>query len=275
MDDVHRDRAWVEREYGTEKWPLIRDALAGAPDDVPARTLAAVHRAQWPDVGLLAPREGVIDGRRVRLPHQVLLGAFSGLVVGAVLDACRPDTGLVLELGSGWGRNLVQVWLEGGPADAEYVAAEYTAAGREATEQLARRFAEQQLRAVPFDYHAPDLTALRRECGHAVVFSVHSLEQIPHVAPDLVGEIAALAPEVTVVHVEPVGWQLPGAGDRQGTSAEHARRHDYNRDLVEVLRAAEAAGRIAIGQTLPEVVGLNPDNASSVVVWSAGGADGR
>jgi hypothetical protein len=275
MDDVRRDHAWVDREYGTEKWPLIRDALAAAPDDLAARVLATVHRGQWPGVAPLALREAVIDGRRVQMPHQALLGAFSGLVVGAVLQACRPDTGLVVELGSGWGRNLAQIWLEGGPATADYVAAEYTAAGREATERLADRLPDQRLSTVAFDYHAPDLAGLRREDGHAVVFSVHSLEQIPHVAPALVDEVAALAPAVTVIHVEPVGWQLPGADGREGTSAEHAAHNDYNRDLIEVLRTAEAAGTITIETTLPEVVGINPANASSVVVWSTGAGGDR
>jgi hypothetical protein len=270
MEDVRRDRAWVEREYGAEKWPRVRDALAAAPEgEAPSRVIAAVERAEHGAATGLEATERVVDGRRVRLPTPAALAAGAGLVVGAVLGACRPDTGLVLELGSGWGRNLARVWLEGGPADADYVAAEFTAAGRAATAELARRLPAQRLRARAFDYHAPDLADLRRDTGHAVVFTVHSLEQIPHVTPALLDAIAAVAPAVTVVHVEPVGWQLPGAEDRTGSSAGYARRHDYNRDLLAVLEAAQAAGRLTIDATLPEVIGVNPDNASSVVVWSA------
>jgi hypothetical protein len=269
MAEVRRDHAWIEREYGTEKWPLARAAIAAiAPGPPPTRVLGAVLDELWPRLDDPEPVDVVVDGRRTRLPLGAALGAFTQLIVTRVLAAARPDTGLVVELGSGWGRNLAEAWLAGGPADAEYVAAEYTAAGREATDALAPHLPGQRLTSRAFDYHRPDLADLRRDAGHAVVFSVHSLEQIPHVAPALLDEILALAPAVTVVHVEPVGWQLPGAGDREGTSAGYAERNDYNRDLIAVLREAEAAGRLAIEDARAEVLGINPDNSSSVVVWS-------
>jgi hypothetical protein len=265
MAEVRRDHAWIEREYGTEKWPLARDAIAAiAPGPPPTRVLGAVLQQLWPRLLDPQPLDVVVDGRRARLPQAAALGAFTQLIVASVLAAARPDTGLVVELGSGWGRNLAEVWLAGGPADADYVAA----AGREATDALAPHLPGQKLRSRAFDYHHPDLADLRRDAGHAVVFSVHSLEQVPHVAPALLDAILALAPEVTVVHIEPVGWQLPGAEDREGTSAQYAERNDYNRDLIATLREAEAAGRLTIEDARAEVLGINPNNSSSVVVWS-------
>ena len=55
-----------------------------------------------------------------------------------------------------------------------------------------------------------------------------------------------------------------------GTSRAYAEHHDYNRDLLEVLRAEEAAGGLRIEAIEPDVLGLNPDNATTLVRWSAG-----
>jgi sialic acid synthase SpsE len=261
-----RTAAWVEREYGEEQWPRIRDLLAAAPADAPSRVIAGAVAAYAPDADQLTPVECVVDGRRVRLPPAAVTAAARALVVAAVLDRCRADTRLVLDLGAGWGRNLTSVWLQGGPRAATYVGAEYTQAGCEAIGHLAQRLPEMDLQARRFDLHAPDLGALRRDDGHAVVLTSHSIEQIPHVPPRLVDELAALAPAVTVVHLEPVGWQLDG--EREGSSAAYAERHDYNRDLVAVLRGAEAEGRLAIELIQPDVVGANPENAGTLIVWS-------
>src|SRR5208283_5065732 len=91
----------------------------------------------------------------------------------------------VIELGSGWGYNLLQLWLQGGPRAARYFALEYTVAGRECTQRLAGLERELDLKVLPFDYYDVDLSALGRFPGRVCVFSCFSIDQIPELRAGL------------------------------------------------------------------------------------------
>ncbi len=262
-------RAKVEREYNEEKWPavgrLVDAKLAAEPDAGLARVLATVIRDSLTDDAFVTPSGAVFAGTPLDIPLSASYGAVKRLITDTVVAACTDSTELVVELGSGPGWTLLSTWLEGAPAGATYVGAEYTAAGRDVADRLAALDPRLDFRSLAFDYHQPDLSELGR-VAEAVVFSAHSLEQIPHVNPELFEAIRGLAERVTCFHFEPVGWQVEGEGG-SGTSREYAEEHDYSRDLVEKLRAEEAAGRIAIDTILPEVVGVNPRNSTTVIGW--------
>jgi hypothetical protein len=272
---VQRSRAWVEREYGDEKWPAMETLVERAIEDEQpeadlARVLARVTRNEWDRRSSpFVPTGAVMWGEWVEIPDSVAFAAHQALIVEAVLGRCRGDTELLLELGSGWGRNVFAIWLAGGPRRARYVAAEYTAAGRRASERLAALAPRLSFESRAFDYNRPDLQSLSG-CDHAVVFTVHSVEQVPRLSSAVIDAIRSVAAEVDCVHLEPVGWQLEGMRQTgPGSSREYAERHDYNRDLVQVLRAAEAAGSIRIEEIAPEAVGVVPDNPTTMIHWRA------
>ncbi len=264
---VVRDRTWVEREYGTDKWPLVRERIAAAcaelgPD---AGVAAVVGHVRAAGTGTWrGPVDAVLAGTRLTLDAAAVRGAHRELVVGSVLDRCREDTDLICELGSGWGHLLVSVWASGGPPDATYVAAELTAAGRACSDALARIEPTLDLVTVPFDHTRPDLAGLGGRRRHAVVYTCHSVEQVAELGEGWIDAICGVAEEVDVVHVEPVGWQT---GRPSHSSRAHAEQHDYNRDLVEVVRSAEASGRIHIDELVVDAVGVNPSNPSTVLGW--------
>ena len=273
MREVRRDADWIEREYGREKWPaverLIEDEIAGeSPDPDLARVLGRVIRRERysPDPGDV--QEVVFGGTPARVPQSVAFGAQHGLIVDAVAGACTPSTDLVVELGAGWARYLLALWTSGGPVDATYVAAEYTEAGRRASERLARIEPELRFQSVPFDYTEPRLDGLP-EAEEAVVFSVSSVEQVPHLPESLFPALAGVARRVTAFHFEPVGWQMDPS-PRSSSSREYAEHHDYSRDLIERLHEAEAAGVLEIGVTAVDVIGTNPENSVSLVSWTSG-----
>ena len=66
-----------------------------------------------------------------------------------------------------------------------------------------------RFQSLSFDWRHPDLTALAGH-GDAVVFTVHSLEQVPDLDAGALDAVLALAPSVTCLHFESVGWQLEG-----------------------------------------------------------------
>ena len=266
---VQRTAEWVEREYGQEKWPAveaaIREEIAREPEPAGlARVHARVVRRQYGRDPL--ERVGaVFEGREVQVPPGVSIAAVSQLLRDVVLDRCTPETDLVVELGSGWGWHVVATWLGGGPRDALYVGAEYTEAGRRCADLLASLEPGLRFRSLAFDYNEPDLSDVAG-AREAVVFTGHSIEQIPYVRPALFDAILSLAPRVTCVHLESAGWQLDGR-DSPCSSREYAERHDYSRNLVEQVRQQEAAGRLVVDAALPNVVGVNPRNATTVSVW--------
>ena len=215
--------------------------------------------------------DAVVPGDLVQASAGFALAAQQALVVDSVLARCRESTGVIVELGSGWGRNIFAAWLGGAPRGARYVAAEYTGAGRRAAERLAALNPHIAFESHSFDYYQPVLATVPRP-SHAVVFTVHSVEQIPQLKPEVIDVIRSIADEVDCVHLEPVGWQLETKSGA-GSSREYAERHDYNRNLVALLRAAEAAGDIRIEAILPEAVGANPLNATTMIRWRSAAHD--
>jgi hypothetical protein len=268
-----RNREHVQREYGTEKWPaverLIEQRSAGEPPG--GASLARVHRRVARDYAYLdrpmAEIEVWLGGRRQRLASSLAWGSQARLISDAIVDACTASTDLVVELGSGWGWHVLGAWLAGGPRDALYVGAEYTEAGRRATQSLADLDADLRLRTHAFDYNDPSSLRSLGTFRDAVVFSVHSIEQIPRLSPEVPRAIAGLAETVRCLHFEPVGWQV--SRDGGGSSSAYAERHDYNRDLLDVLRAEEASGGLSIDAIELDLVGLNPANTTSLVRWSS------
>ncbi len=259
----------VRREYGEQKWPAMERLIEAERDAEPeaglARILARVARAQRAAAEPASPRDFILDGETVQASPAAAYGAARGIVLDLVADACRDDTEAVVELGSGWGHSILSVWLDGGPATATYVAAEYTDAGRRAATRLAELDARIDFCAVAFDYHDPRLDDLGRS-RHAVVFSTHSIEQIPEVKPALFAAIRGVAESVTCLHFEPVSWQLPGyAGN--GSSERYAAEHDYNRNLLASVQAEADAGRAIVDFIHPDVFGINPQNSSTAIRW--------
>jgi hypothetical protein len=269
---VSRDRAWIEREFGRERWSAVlgrvRDLQAGGETSL-ARAIAALNRDDCGDAGL-DRGDIVLAGRRVGVPSVFAYPGFYALVRNVLAQRCeaiRPD--LIVELGAGWGRNLFDLWLSGGPRDARYAALEFTASGRDATGLLGEFEAGLRLEVHPFDYYAPDLAAVTSG-RRVLVFTVFSIDQIPTMSAAMIEATLHLGAEVWGVHFEPFGWQCRdelGRSDLVGSSPTYAARHDYNRNFWPVMRELEQRGVIAIERVDPELYGANPDNAASLLLW--------
>jgi hypothetical protein len=206
------------------------------------------------------------------------------VIIDTLLRHCGPAVERVVELGSGWGTNLASLWLHGAPCDAEYHAFEYTAAGRRCAETLGAAEPAFRLKATPFNYYEPDFSAFA-ERKRTFVYSCSSIEQITELPERTLEAILAIPGLERVVHFEPVGWQLPQNALRRQLdellsglpkkvrtihSAEirkYARRHKYNRNLWPLLRRFEAAGRLKIEDAQRHILGINPFNPTTLIVW--------
>lgn len=174
----------------------------------------------------------------------------------------------IIELGSGFGYNLFNVWLRGGPA-IPYHALEYTQAGRDASALIAQSaVGGPPLTISAFDYYEPDFSALVGRYSNPLVYSSHSIEQIPELPAIFFERLLALAPDLTVLHFEPVGWQIGDDSDPQNVRVRaHCERSNYNRNLWALLNALARSGRLAIEETQPNRMAPKLTNSTTLIRW--------
>jgi hypothetical protein len=272
----HRDRAWVEREYNREKYPRIleaaRRALSAGERDLP-RIVGQVCAQERGNMTLSMHRDAVIDGKIVQAPLLFSVAGISGFIVEALAEACSADTQTVIELGAGWGRNLFLLHLSGRiAAKTDLYALEFAETARMAGTLIANTVPNLPFKAAGFDYHAPDYGAIPPSDAPTVMATIHSIEQIPQLKRDVFLNLLARRPNLRGIHLEPVSFQIPA--DRRSmrpaqTSAAYAETHDYNRNLWTVLSKLEAENLIEIEEVVPDILGLNPSNAASLILWRA------
>lgn len=199
----------------------------------------------------------------MRSPFTVGWGLWSKLV-----DAAQ-GAEAIIELGSGWGFNLFNLWLNGAPRAARYFALEYTEAGRLCTERLASLRGDIDIRALPFDYYAVDVSRIGYFSGRILVFTCFSVDQIPQLSPAIYSSLRGLARRIDGIHFEPAGWQMEGERC-VGSSRSYAELHDYNRNLWPLLNRLQADGLLRLGDCCPEFFGQNAANSASMLCWSMG-----
>jgi hypothetical protein len=177
----------------------------------------------------------------------------------------------VVELGSGYGRNLVELYYRGGPRGAPYYAGEYTESGTAIARLLAGLDPALPLVPFRFDHNNPDLSAVK-ERGSVLFFTVHSIEQVHMLRADYFRVLAAHAVHTVGVHFEPFGFQLaqfPG----EVTDAQQRLfiQNKWNANVVNVLRDSAKRGEIDLVYLAKNVMDSgDPKNPTSLAVWTAG-----
>jgi hypothetical protein len=253
------------REDYEGAWEQLEDAaqriVASGERDL-SRAVRQVE-AEWRSTSTLAV-DGTSFGTAVTLPHASLIGAKRDLIVRVLLDACTPETTMVVELGSGWGNNLLDLYLWGGPK-VRYFALEPTRSGRATVTTLAQLAPDLDLVALPFDYERPSYD-LPRDNDHVVVLTCMSIEQVPDVPKEAITGLFELGESLTVVHFEPLGWQIRGGPDSE-KAHRYVLRRGYNRNLWPLLDELADAGELTIDSVVPDMIGHKRKHSSSLVVW--------
>lgn len=188
----------------------------------------------------------------------------------------RSNTTAVMQLGSGWSSSLMQVYLARGATRSKkihYYGGEHSRSGMICSKYLAARDPMLNFRSFHFDFAAPDVTFLERQKGHILLFTSHSIERHTTLGNALFEQLRLIPNPVTVVHIEPVGWQRDAellkrrdandtaffeeigarvaAGDSTSVSENAAWwswRANYNTDLLATLKQLDHTGAISIKQ---------------------------
>lgn len=201
-----------------------------------------------------------------------------------IINAAGPECGRIIETGAGWGKTLFNVWLHGGPRQADYHAMEITEAGRKTAELIARRAAVgMKLSAHFYNHYEPDYSFLK-ESLPTTVFSHHSIEQIPQLGANYVDALLAIPGFQRCVHLEPVGFQVPS--DTWLTSPrslkfmrkvdklnrDFTEKQNQNKNLYPLLIEQEKLGKIKITVVRKYYCSTILHNATTLIIWEKPGA---
>jgi hypothetical protein len=249
------------------KWAGVRDYAAGlvAAGERDLSRATRLVEAEERELSL-DPLAGMALRTPITLPRAAMTGARRDLIQRILLDACTPETRLVVELGSGGGMNLLNLHLWGGPR-VPYRALEPTESGRACTEILAALDPGLDLTTSPFDFEQPGYDVLPRVDAHVLVLTVHSIEQVTELPGEVITGLFDLGASVTGVHFEPIGWQILDEPDR--ASHEYALRQRYNRNLWALLQELEAGGEVTVDAVVPDLFGDKYKNPGTLIVWRA------
>ena len=214
-------------------------------------------------------------------------------LLATVLANLTEETEVVVELGSGWGRNLFNVYLRCRRGDLRFVACEPADAGRRATELLCALEDGIPFAVHPFTYMEPDLSFL--EGGPNVLFfTSHSIEQVTLLDPRLFDLMLERTGHCTCVHAEPIGWQrhtplaarareIVATGtipddklsfddeDFAENAALYSWQRGYNIDLLSIIDRYRKAGKITVKRLEYDFWGANPFIPATLVVWEKAG----
>jgi len=211
----------------------------------------------------------------------------------AVINRIAEDTDFVVELGSGWGRNLFRIYLHNPFAHLKYVACEPTESGRRATKILADLESSMPVTTMHFDFDDPDLSFLTGS-PNVLFFTRHAIEQCIHFNSRVFDLMMEKTGKCVCVHMEPIGWQRHSQAemvkrmieqdkrsvenfavedkDFLQNSATWALNRRYNTDLPDIIETYRKSGYFTVEALIYDIFGGNPFNPSTLVVWRKNGS---
>jgi hypothetical protein len=173
------------------------------------------------------------------------------------------DTGSLVEIGSGAGRNLFA--LAHGGRWSQLLGLELSPTGREVTRSVAERFSLASIQTDHIDLLDPSSAGFGRLRG-ATVFSFYCLEQLPAHTQEVLGNLLAAGVR-RVIHIEPTPELFSYASLKDLATISYIWRQDYQRTIVSVARQMERQGRIRV--LAAERLDFAPScrNDPTLVVW--------
>ncbi len=212
---------------------------------------------------------GVPAFRRMAIENRIEILPFYNNSIDFLVDLMMNDKPeAVIELGSGYGRNLIDLFYRCGPKEVPYYAGEYTKTGTEFAQTMASLSTDFNLIPFRFDHNNPDLTSVK-ENSFIVIFTYHSIEQVAELRPDYFRILASQADRVVGVHFEPFGFQMPGATTEIDESQrQFFAKNNWNMNLYEVLSASSYADDINL-KCISKNILMSDDasNPTSLIVW--------
>jgi hypothetical protein len=161
---------------------------------------------------------------------------------------------LVIELGSGWGRNIFYYLSQDIPNNVNIVSGEYTDEGCEIQKYINNKFFKNnKLNVFKFDYNdSTDFFKKIKEqykFKNVLVYSFWSIEQVTYIKENFLENLLNLCKNIRCVNIEPIGWQISVTSIMKENKT--GGRSYYNKNYCKLLKNLELENKIKISNVIP------------------------
>lgn len=214
--------------------------------------------------GLPPFRRTSLRGQWLNIPRHTPDGYVP--FIADVIDEIGPVDAIV-ELGCGFGRNLFSLYHAGAPRGIPYFGGELSDSAVTVGNRLGRLLPEARISLHAFDHLSPDLSFLPK-VEHLFVFTVHTIEQVQEIGQAFFQAVAAAASRVSVLHLEPFGYQVQELGPATAAQRENFAANRWNRNLWKAMEQARNAGTLILDFAALELFfSADASNPTSVALW--------
>lgn len=189
--------------------------------------------------------------------------------IASFIDNCGPFDAII-ELGCGYGKNLIEIYYGGGPRDIPYIGGELTTLCVGMASRISRLDNNIPTQFFLFDPAKPDISQLPT-IRNPLFFTEHSFDQADCLQPEFFRVIANAAPKVTCLHFEYFGYK---ASSRDKGMTQHDPFFSVSPGFIPrvavAMRQAEIMRIIKIDYGPNEVLlSHDPGNPTSLSIWSS------
>lgn len=192
-------------------------------------------------------RKYAIDGVSKESKLSDFLLEKSNYLQSALNPYIAPNTDCIIELGSGWGRNILNLSNNSDYKNIDFIAGELSTSGQNVTKLFTSVF-NLNVKSVDFNWYNPNsITDLIKDTSYknVVVYSYYSIEQIKHIDRVVFDNLLKLDIDVKFIHIEPVAFQY------QGNPSPWSSESHYNVNLKSCLESLETDNLINIDNIEP------------------------
>jgi len=193
------------------------------------------------------------------IPQDIPAYILSGLINHGDFDA-------VIELGCGFAGRLFETFYQVKRTPIKYFGGELTKAGQKLAGELAEMEPEINFRTFAYDHMKPEPPE-NSDCRNQLIFTCHSIEQVPYLPDNFIEKLCRFSANVTVVHFEPFGFQARTNTISAKNHARVAGNMNFNKNLYALMERATRDALIDLKWVSVNLFRLDQSNPTSVAIW--------
>jgi hypothetical protein len=176
---------------------------------------------------------------------------------------------LIIELGSGWGRNIFYYMENNILNNYEIISGEYTDSGCAAQEYIKNKyFKNENITIYKFDFNNSKsfFDNIKKKYKNCLVLTFWAIEQVTNINTDFFENLLNISENMTCVHIEPIGWQISNKSLMKENTT--GKRIYYNKNLYFILKELESKNIIKINKTILDLHNFgSTKSCGSLVEW--------
>ncbi len=178
---------------------------------------------------------------------------------------------LIIELGSGWGRNIFHFLNENIINNVDIVSGEYTQGGCDTQEYINNNYVNyDKLKIYRFDYNnSSDFFGKieKNKYNNILVLSFWSIEQVTYIKDEFIENLLGIGNNIKCVNIEPIGWQINDSSLMKENKEGY--RSYYNKNYYIILKKFEENKKIKILNTVVNYFNFDcTESLGSLIEWN-------